>query len=146
MLRRGQLNPFPRLGDDHLCHCVKAIGGAFAILGPSADCRDRARNWLWITRASFHLVNVTALRTTKLSLHRDNPMTTLSAIRTAPVRASVPLRPVPLAIDWARDVFIAGFVLDVARFMWALLSTMECFLRDDVDGLCLTTSTRTAAL
>lgn len=141
MLCRRQLDPLAGLGDDNLRHRVKAISGAFAVLGPCADCRNRARNWLWITRASLHLVNVTALLATELGFHRDDPMTTLCAVRTAPVRASIPLRPIALAIDWAGDIFVAACVLDVACFVWALLSTMECFLRNDVDGLCLTTST-----
>jgi len=71
---------------------VKAACAALSILGPLADCRFRARLWHRIfTWANFALVKLTALLATVVGFDGDNPVTRLSAIRAALIRARIPL-------------------------------------------------------
>lgn len=152
MLGRGDLDPLAVLHDGS--HTVRAAGVALSILAPLADCRNWARNWLWITMLNLHLILLTAFLATVLSFLGDNEVTSLGAIRvrvpscnmgSALGRALLPLSPIAHARHWAR-VLIARIVLDVSMLVLALLSTMECFLCHNEDGLCLTTSTVAAAL
>lgn len=140
----GDLHPLAELHDRSLQHRVKARSVAFAKCGPFAHRMNGTRRWLWITRANFHLVEVTALVATKFGFDGDNPVTRLRAFRATFVRALIPFRPIALTVDWARHVLVACGMLEVASLVRALLSTMQRFLCDDVDGLCLTTSTGAA--
>jgi hypothetical protein len=151
MLGRGDLDPLAVLHDGS--HTIRAAGIAVSILAPLADCRNWARNWLWITKLNLHLILITAFLATMHSFLGDNEVTSLGAIRVPSVhsmssalsRAILPLSPIAHASYWAR-VLVASIVLDVSRLVLAFLSTMKCFLSHNEDGLCLTTSTVAAAL
>jgi len=142
----GDFNPLTSLDDGLWLLGVIALGRAFAELCPSADGINGAGHWLRVAGPNLDLVNVTALCTTMLGLHSHDPMSALRAIRTAIISALVPLGPVALAINWAWDVLIAHLILDIARLVFALLTTVQSFLCHDKDALLLSTTTRAAAL
>lgn len=141
MLCSRDLDPLAELHD--WSDTIRATSIAFSILAPFADCRNWAGHRLWITRPKFHLVQVSALEATMLGFLRYNPVARLSTIRATLLCALVPLCPMAFAINWAW-VRVAGVALDGTSLVWALLSTMKCFLRHIVDRLCLPSSTFTA--
>lgn len=151
MLGRRDLDPLAVLHD--WSHAIRAASVTFSVRSPLADCINWARNWLWITKLNLHLILLSAFLATMLSFNRDDPVARLGAINLPSVHpmssalsgALVPLCPNALAMNCAR-VLIAGIVLDVSRLVLAFLSTMECFLCHNEDGLCLTTSAVAAAL
>jgi hypothetical protein len=155
MQSRCDLDPLAVLHDWFCGHqfSVKAACAALSVLGPLADCRNWARDWLGITRFDLLLILLTAFLATIQSFFGDNEATGLGASRlpsvhsmiSARLRALLPLAPMAFARFWA-IVRVAGSVVEGSILVRAFLSAIFCRGCHNVDRLCLTTITGTAAI